>query len=232
MTDIKKRLQSIHNVIEQTKIDVDRSQEQVRLLAVSKTWQADIVRTAANAGQIEFGENYLQEALTKIEALNDLTLTWHFIGPIQSNKTKDIASHFGWVQSVDRLKIAKRLNQQRPDDFLPLQICIQINIDDETSKAGIKATELFEFAEQITSFDKLNLRGLMFIPTKTNDPAQQAATFQKAKALFDQLQLQYPAVDTLSMGMTADMQAAIAAGSTMIRVGTGLFGQRNTTAKK
>jgi hypothetical protein len=232
MTDIKKRLQSIHNVIEQTKIDVQRSHEQVRLLAVSKTWPAETVRIAAMAGQTEFGENYLQEALNKIVALNDLRLTWHFIGPIQSNKTKDIANYFDWVQSVDRLKIAKRLNEQRPEDLTPLQICIQINIDDETSKAGIKPEDLFDFATEITALTKLKLRGLMFIPAKTDDAQQQAKTFQKANALFEQLKAQYPDIDTLSMGMTADMQAAIAEGSTMIRVGTGLFGQRNSTEKK
>lgn len=136
------------------------------------------------------------------------------------------------MQSVDRLKIAKRLNEQRPEDLTPLQICIQINIDDETSKAGIKPEDLFDFATEITALTKLKLRGLMFIPAKTDDAQQQAKTFQKANALFEQLKAQYPDIDTLSMGMTADMQAAIAEGSTMIRVGTGLFGQRNSTEKK
>ncbi len=232
MTDIKNRFQSIHNVIQQTKIDAQRENDPVELLAVSKTWPAEIVRVAAMSGQKQFGENYLQEALMKIEALADLDLFWHFIGPIQSNKTKEIAHHFDWVQSIDRLKIAKRLNDQRPTDMPPLQICIQINIDDEASKSGIKTTEVMSFAEQLQQFEQLNLRGLMFIPTKTDNQEKQIETFNQAKALFDDLKTKFNHIDTLSMGMTADMQTAINAGSTMIRVGTGLFGQRNTISKK
>ena len=228
MTDIKNRLKSLENVIQQAKIAANRKDELVDLLAVSKTWPAEKLKIAAEAGQKQFGENYLQEALTKIEELADLNLTWHFIGPIQSNKTKDIAQHFDWVQSVDRLKIAKRLNEQRPDGLPKLNICIQINIDDEASKSGISAEQLLEFAVELQQYDKLQLRGLMFIPAKTSDSKQQLATFEHAKNLFKQLQAKFDNIDTLSMGMSGDMEAAIQAGSTMVRVGTALFGQRNT----
>lgn len=228
MTDIKNRLKSLENVIQQAKLAANRENEHVDLLAVSKTWPADKLRLAAEAGQRQFGENYLQEALSKINELADLNLTWHFIGPIQSNKTKDIAQHFDWVQSIDRLKIAKRLNEQRPKTEPPLQICIQVNIDDEDSKSGINADQLTTFANQIQQFENLQLRGLMFIPTKSSDPQQQLNTFKLAHNLFIDLKAKFDNIDTLSMGMSGDMEAAITAGSTMVRVGTGLFGQRHT----
>lgn len=232
MTDIKNRLKSLENVIQQAKTAANRQVEQVDLLAVSKTWPAEKLRIAAEAGQKQFGENYLQEALTKIKELADLDLTWHFIGPIQSNKTKDIANNFDWVQSIDRLKVAKRLNDQRANDLPRLQICIQINIDDEASKSGINPRELDAFVSELEQLERLQLRGLMFIPAKTDNPQQQIATFEQAKSLFKQLQLKFNNIDTLSMGMSRDLEAAIHAGSTMVRVGTALFGQRNTTTKK
>ena len=231
MIDIKKRLQSLHNTINQAEIQAQRPQNSVQLLAVSKTWPAELLRQAAAAGQICFGENYLQEALIKINALADLDLQWHFIGPIQSNKTKDIAQHFNWVQSVDRIKIAQRLNKQRPDALPALNVCVQVNIDAEKTKSGTSAAELNLLVQKINQLDRLVLRGLMVIPTKTDDLEQQHSAFQRAHQLFTDLQDQYATVDTLSMGMTADMNPAIAQGSTMIRVGTGVFGQRHTPSE-
>lgn len=226
MIEIKKRLQSLNNTINQAEMQAHRPQGYVQLLAVSKTWPAEILRQAANAGQICFGENYLQEAITKINALSDLDLQWHFIGPIQSNKTKVIAQNFSWVQSVDRLKIAQRLNKQRPEYLPPLNVCIQVNIDNEDSKSGVLPTEVMSLAQEIMLLERLKLRGMMAIPTKTNNIDQQQSAFQRAHDLFIALQIQYPDVDTLSMGMSNDLSAAIAQGSTMVRVGTGLFGQR------
>ncbi|OUR64898.1 YggS family pyridoxal phosphate enzyme [Methylophaga sp. 42_25_T18] len=231
MIDIKKRLQSLHNTINQAETQAQRPQNSVQLLAVSKTWPAELLRQAANAGQICFGENYLQEALIKIKALADLDLQWHFIGPIQSNKTKDIAQHFSWVQSVARIKIAQRLNKQRPDTLPALNVCVQVNIDDEKTKFGTSAAELDLLVDEIDQLDRLVLRGLMVIPTKTDNIEQQHSAFQRAHQLFTKLQDQYPTIDTLSMGMTADMNSAITQGSTMIRVGTGIFGQRHTPAE-
>jgi hypothetical protein len=228
MTNIKNRLIDIKNNIEQCESSANRADHSVKLLAVSKTWSADILREAAEAGQQCFGENYLQEALEKINALSDLKLEWHFIGPIQSNKTKDIATHFDWVQSLDRIKIARRLNEQRPEGLYPLQVCIQINIDNEQTKSGIDITSVEDFAQQLTKFEHLTLRGLMIIPSKYSSQEQQQASFEKAYVLFKQLKQRYATVDTLSMGMSADMEVAVAAGSTMVRIGTGLFGQRHT----
>ena len=227
MTEIKNRLNSI---IEQIKLAQHSSQKAVnpvKLLAVSKTWSAEKLRQLAQAGQKRFGENYLQEALDKIKALSDLDLEWHFIGPIQSNKTRAIAESFDWVQSVDRLKIARRLSEQRPDNLPLLNICLQVNIDNEASKSGVAASELLSLATEVNNLDRLCLRGLMVIPAKTDNPAQQHAAFAEAYQLFTTLKEHYPSVDTLSMGMTGDMAVAIAEGSTMVRIGTALFGQRH-----
>lgn len=228
MLTIKKRLIDIKNSIELATQSAKRPRNCVQLLAVSKTWPSALLRETAQAGQQCFGENYLQEALIKIEELADLNLEWHFIGPIQSNKTRDIANHFDWVQSVDRFKIAQRLSNQRPPDLPNLNICIQINIDNEASKAGIAIDELLRFAEQINQLERLTLRGLMIIPSKTDVLAQQRASFQKARQVFEQLQSLYPTVDTLSMGMSADMSLAIEEGSTLVRIGTALFGTRTS----
>ncbi|MDE1463307.1 YggS family pyridoxal phosphate-dependent enzyme [Spartinivicinus poritis] len=203
--------------------------QQVKLLAVSKTKPAELIRTAYEAGQTEFGENYLQEALDKQLHLQDLPLTWHFIGPIQSNKTKPIAHHFDWVHSVDRLKIATRLNEARAEiDTLPLNICLQVNISSEASKSGVSLTELPELASAICSLPHLSLRGIMTIPAPTEDQAQQRANFAQLASALQLLQKQLPEapLDTLSMGMSNDLEAAILEGATYVRVGTAIFGRR------
>lgn len=228
MTKIKTQLHTLLDAIEKATNRAQRPQQAVQLLAVSKTWPAENLRQAALAGQHCFGENYLQEALTKIAALSDLDLEWHFIGPIQSNKTKDIATHFDWVQSIDRVKIAQRLSNQRPADLEKLNVCIQVNIDNESSKSGVSVDDVLTLAEHVDQLNNLQLRGLMIIPTKTDNLQQQHHSFQKAQKLYLQLASLYPSVDTLSMGMSSDMAIAIAEGSTMVRIGTALFGQRHT----
>jgi pyridoxal phosphate enzyme (YggS family) len=225
---ITKNLSSVTNHIKNAALQANRDPADVHLLAVSKTWPVQKLRDAASAGLTNFGENYLQEALPKIEQLHDLKLSWHFIGPIQSNKTKDIAHSFDWVQSVDRLKIAQRLANQRPEDRSPLNICIQVNIDDEDTKSGVSETGLFTLASEIAALKQLSLRGLMVIPSKTENLEQQHTAFKRAYTLYQQLAENYPTVDTLSMGMSADMSAAIAEGSTMVRIGSAIFGQRTT----
>ncbi len=198
----------------------------VSLLAVSKTWGAEAVRAAHAAGQTAFGENYIQEAVGKIGALRDLPLQWHCIGPIQSNKTRLVAEHFDWVHSVDRLKIAQRLSEQRPPHLPPLQVCIQVNVDGGETKSGISPQELPALAQAVAALPRLQLRGLMTIPEPAETDAQMRAVHAQAKALFESLRQQGLPLDTLSMGMSADMAAAIAEGSTMVRVGTAIFGRR------
>lgn len=204
-----------------------RSPDSVSLLAVSKTRSADEVRELSLCGQRAFGENYLQEALDKIEALSDLALEWHFIGPIQSNKTRPIAEHFDWVHSVDRLKVATRLSEQRPAQLPPLNICLQVNISGEASKSGCTPDELPALADAVARLPNLRLRGLMAIPKPEDDPERQRAVFAQVRQLLEQLRHRQPALDTLSMGMSADIEAAVLEGSTMVRVGTALFGPRN-----
>jgi pyridoxal phosphate enzyme (YggS family) len=198
----------------------------VQLLAVSKTWGADAVRTAHAAGQTDFGENYIQEAVDKITTLRDLPLVWHCIGPIQSNKTRLVAEHFDWVHSIDRLKIAQRLSEQRPEHLPPLQVCIQVNVDGGDTKSGVSPPELPALAQAVAALPRMRLRGLMTIPEPAETDAQMRAVHRQAKELFEQLRAQGLPLDTLSMGMSADMAAAIAEGSTMVRVGTAIFGQR------
>ncbi|VXC97362.1 putative enzyme [Pseudomonas sp. 8Z] len=197
---------------------------QIGLLAVSKTKPAEAVREAHAAGIRDFGENYLQEALEKQTTLSDLPLIWHFIGPIQSNKTRPIAEHFDWVHSVDRLKIAQRLSDQRPAHLPPLNICLQVNVSGEDSKSGCSPTELAELARTVTALPNLRLRGLMAIPEPTDDIAAQHAAFARLRQLRDDLALD---LDTLSMGMSHDLEAAIAEGATWVRIGTALFGARD-----
>ncbi len=204
-----------------------RAPGSVQLLAVSKTWGADAVRQAHAAGQIDFGENYIQEAVDKITALRDLPLVWHCIGPIQSNKTRLVAEHFDWVHSIDRLKIAQRLSEQRPEHLPPLQVCIQVNVDGGETKSGVSPQELPALAQAVAALPRLQLRGLMTIPEPAETDAQMRAVHRQAKDLFEQLRAQGLPLDTLSMGMSADMAAAIAEGSTMVRVGTAIFGQRD-----
>jgi len=205
----------------------DRAPEAVTLLAVSKTQSADIVREAWHAGQRHFGENYVQEALEKIAALPLPGLVWHFIGPLQSNKTRDIAAHFDWVHSVDRLKIATRLNEQRPAGMAPLNVCIQVNISEEDSKSGVSLAEVEALCEAVQALPRLRLRGLMAIPAPCTDPVQQRAVYAPLAALLRQLQTRFPGMDTLSIGMSGDFAAAIAEGSTLVRVGTAIFGARH-----
>jgi len=196
----------------------------VHLLAVSKTKPAQAVREAYAAGMRDFGENYLQEALGKQAELTDLPLSWHFIGPIQSNKTRAIAENFAWVHSVDRLKIAQRLSEQRPADLPPLNICIQVNVSGEASKSGCTPADLPALAEAISALPRLKLRGLMAIPEPTDDRAEQDAAFATVRDLQGSLDL---GLDTLSMGMSHDLESAIAQGATWVRIGTALFGARD-----
>jgi len=196
----------------------------VHLLAVSKTKPAAAVREAFAAGVRDVGENYLQEALSKQAELTDLPLTWHFIGPIQSNKTRAIAEHFDWVHSVDRLKIAQRLSEQRPEHLPPLNLCLQVNVSGEDSKSGCTPEELPALAQAIAALPRLRLRGLMAIPEPTDDRAAQDAAFARVRELQDSLGL---GLDTLSMGMSHDLESAIAQGATWVRIGTALFGARD-----
>ncbi|KFF45302.1 MULTISPECIES: YggS family pyridoxal phosphate-dependent enzyme [Pseudomonas] len=203
---------------------VQRDASSIHLLAVSKTKPAQAVRDAYAAGMRDFGENYLQEALGKQADLTDLPLSWHFIGPIQSNKTRAIAENFAWVHSVDRLKIAQRLSEQRPADLPPLNICIQVNVSGEASKSGCTPADLPALANAISALPRLKLRGLMAIPEPTKDRAAQDAAFASVRDLQASLNL---ALDTLSMGMSHDLESAIAQGATWVRIGTALFGARD-----
>ena len=198
----------------------------VQLIAVSKTRPPDAIREAWAQGQRMFGENYVQEAVEKINALQDLDIEWHYIGPIQSNKTALIAQNFDWCQSVDRSKIARRLSAQRPDDKPPLNVCVQLNISAEETKSGTDETALWSLADEIATLEHLTLRGLMAIPERQTDFEQQRQSFNRMHALFEQMQHRYNSVDTLSMGMSNDLEAAVAAGSTMVRIGTDIFGAR------
>jgi len=198
----------------------------VQLIAVSKTRPPDAIREAWAHGQRMFGENYVQEAVEKINALQDLDIEWHYIGPIQSNKTALIAQNFDWCQSVDRSKIARRLSAQRPDDKPPLNVCVQLNISAEETKSGTDETSLWSLADEIATLEHLTLRGLMTIPERQTDFEQQRQSFNRMHALFEQMQHRYNSVDTLSMGMSNDLEAAVAAGSTMVRIGTDIFGAR------
>ena len=207
-----------------------RNPASIRLLAVSKTFDAAAVRAVAACGQLAFGENYAQEALDKRAALADLPLEWHFIGPIQSNKTRPIAENFAWVHSVDRLKIAERLSAQRPPGLPPIQVCIEVNVSGEASKGGVAPADLPALAAAVGKLPGIALRGLMAIPAPETDPAAQRAAFRRVRELFDDLVAHGHALDTLSMGMSADLEAAILEGATIVRVGTALFGSRTQHA--
>lgn len=199
----------------------------VSLLAVSKTFPADAVREAYAAGQRCFAESYVQEALDKIAALRDLPIEWHFIGPIQSNKTRAIAENFAWAHSVDRLKIAERLSSQRPPGMPPLQVCLQVNISDESSKSGVAPDDAIKLAGAIAALPNLKLRGLMAVPAPSDDEGAQRAAFAGLRGIFDELNRQGLGLDTLSMGMSHDYKAAIAEGATIVRIGSAIFGNRN-----
>jgi PLP dependent protein len=228
MHNIEKNLIQIKSQIAEAAMAAGRSSDAITLLAVSKTKPVSDILAAYQAGQIDFGENYLQEAELKIQTLADKGIQWHYIGPIQSNKTRKISELFDWVHSVDRYKIAERLSQQRPRTLKPLNILLQVNIDNETSKSGISADQVLPLAEQIAQLPQLKLRGLMAIPSVQNDYQQQCIPFARMQTLLQKLHKQHPECDTLSMGMSGDMQAAIAQGSTLVRIGTAIFGKRNT----
>ncbi|WP_017445216.1 YggS family pyridoxal phosphate-dependent enzyme [Gayadomonas joobiniege] len=203
------------------------SGQHTQLLAVSKTKPVKAIQDAYNAGQRLFGENYVQEGIDKIKTLSNLTdIEWHFIGPLQSNKTRLVAEHFAWVQSVDRFKIAKRLSEQRPSQLGPLNICLQVNISGEETKSGITPDQVLPLAEQVAQLEHLTLRGLMAIPMKTQNVETTQRYFAQLAELYRILGQKYSSVDTLSMGMSNDMQTAIEQGSTMVRVGTAIFGER------
>lgn len=204
----------------------NRNAGSVTLLAVSKTKPDSLIRAAWDAGQRAFGENYAQEAEEKARRLADLSIEWHFIGPIQSNKTRGLAQTMAWVHSIDRLKIAQRLSDQRPEDLPPLNLCLQVKLSDEPSKSGVAPSELPSLAAQILKLPKLRLRGLMAIPAATTDYPEQRKSFNQLQALLFELQKQHAQADTLSMGMSGDLEAAVAEGSTLVRVGTDIFGAR------
>jgi pyridoxal phosphate enzyme (YggS family) len=226
MTTIRANLQSVHERIALSCAAAQRTVGEVRLLAVSKTFGPEAVREAFEAGQRAFGENYIQEAVEKIALLSDLPLEWHCIGPIQSNKTRLVAAQFDWAHTVDRLKVAQRLSEQRPEGKVPLQVCIQVNIDGGPNKSGVAPRDVLPLARELAQLPGLTLRGIMTIPEPAADFDEQLAVHLRAKALFDELRDAGLALDTLSMGMTADLEAAVAAGSTMVRVGTAIFGVR------
>ena len=229
MSETEQRYQAVRERITQAALQAGRKPASVQLLAVSKTFAADQVREVAASGQRDFGENYVQEGVDKIAALKDVPgLVWHCIGPLQSNKTRPVAEHFDWVHSVDRLKIAQRLSEQRPAGLPPLNICLQVNIDGGPTKAGVSPSEALLLAQAVSALPSVVLRGLMTIPDPVEGVDAQVAVHLQAKHLFDELQaaLALPQFDTLSMGMSADLEAAVHAGSTMVRVGTAVFGAR------
>lgn len=226
MTAILSNLQATREAIAKAAIEAHREVSDVHLLAVSKTFPAESIREAYQGGQRAFGENYLQEALDKMALLNDLPLEWHFIGPIQSNKTRSITENFAWVHGVDRLKVAQRLSEQRPANLPPLNICLQVNVSGEESKSGVAMDEAEQLAQEISCLPHLKLRGLMSIPAPASDETEQRVAFAKMRVLLEQLNEQGLGLDTLSMGMSHDFPAAIKEGATIVRVGTAIFGVR------
>ncbi|WGE47929.1 YggS family pyridoxal phosphate-dependent enzyme [Actinobacillus equuli] len=227
---ISQNLSQINQQIQQISQQFNRTN--VRLLAVSKTKPVEAIEEAISAGQTAFGENYVQEGVEKIAYfVQQPNLEWHFIGPLQSNKTRLVAENFDWIQTVDRLKIAERLNAQRPENKAPLNVLIQINISDEASKSGIQPEEVDELAKAISQLPNLRLRGLMAIPKPESEAEQQKIALRKMQQLFDRLQAEFEGIDTLSMGMSDDMQSAIECGSTMVRIGTAIFGARDYSIK-
>lgn len=239
MTTIACNLHQIQARLQQACVDAGRAPDGVALLAVSKTFGPDAVREAALQGQRDFGENYIQEAVEKIAILREMNwkqpaLVWHCIGPIQSNKTRLVAGHFDWAHSVDRLKIAQRLSDQRPGGMAPLQVCLQVNPDGGASKSGVPPEEALALAQAVALLPNLQLRGLMAIPDEAGDFAAQYAVHRRVRQLFDGIAASgapgLEAFDTLSLGMTADLEAAVHAGSTMVRVGRGIFGGRGRAA--
>ncbi|MBI3480914.1 MAG: YggS family pyridoxal phosphate-dependent enzyme [Nitrosomonadales bacterium] len=226
MTTIASNLQAVRDAITSAAAEAGRNAGEVKLLAVSKTFAADALREAYLAGQSSFAESYVQEALDKIAALRELPIEWHFIGPIQSNKTRGIAENFSWVHSVDRLKVAERLSEQRPVHLPALQVCLQVNVSGEASKSGAAPNEVIALAHAIASLPRLKLRGLMAVPAPSADIAAQRQPFAQLRQLREQLNRQGLQLDTLSMGMSHDFSAAIAEGATIVRIGSAIFGNR------
>lgn len=227
MTAIAQNLQAVRRALERAAADAHRPAQDIALLAVSKTFPAAAVREAYQAGQTAFGENYLQEALRKIQALRDLPLEWHFIGPIQSNKTRAIAENFSWVHSVERFNVAERLSAQRPAALPPLNVCVQVNVSNEASKSGVAPEEVEELVHAIAALPRLKLRGLMAIPAPAQGLDAQRRPLARLRELLAQLNAHGFALDTLSMGMSQDMEAAVLEGATIVRVGTAIFGKRD-----
>ena len=227
MTTISANLQAVITRIEDAARQFGRNPDGISLLAVSKTWAASDVREAALAGQQSFGENYVQEGIDKARSLESLGLEWHFIGPLQSNKTRPVAETFDWVHAVDRLKIAERLSEQRPENLPALQVCIQVNVSGEQTKSGVSLDEAAALAHRVAALPRIRLRGLMAIPEPVEDFAEQRIAFRRLREAFEQLNKEGLSLDTLSMGMSHDLEAAIAEGATMVRVGTAIFGERN-----
>ena len=226
MTTIAARLQAVHRRINAAAESAGRSPQSVRLIAVSKTFPPDAIAEAYAAGQVAFGENYLQEALAKMATLSELSLEWHHIGPIQSNKTGQIAEQFAWVHGVDRLKIAQRLSISRPTSLPPLEVCLQVNVSGEETKSGARPEEVLALAKAVCLMPGIRLRGLMAIPEPTADPGLQRSRFRQIRDLKDEIVGCGIALDTLSMGMSDDLEAAIAEGATLVRVGRAIFGER------
>ncbi len=226
MTTISANLQAVRERIGAAARQAGRAPDEICLVAVSKTRPAEDVRAAAAAGQRRFAENYVQEAIAKAELLRDLTLEWHFIGPLQSNKTRAVAETFSWVHSVDRLRIAERLAEQRPPQLPALNVCLQVNVSGEASKSGVAADALPALARAVAALPRLKLRGLMAIPAPAADRAQQRSAFRCLRLAFEELKAAGLPLDTLSMGMTDDLEAAILEGTTLVRVGTAIFGER------
>lgn len=227
MVTIAERLKTAYDEIAQAAKKTARNDEKITLVAVSKKKPLEDIVEAYAQGHREFAESYVQEGVDKVLALKETNdLVWHFIGPIQSNKSKLVAEHFDWVQSIDREKIARRLNEQRPTNMKPIQVLLQVNIDDDDNKSGCQVAQLDELADFVASCEQLNLRGLMAIPKKSDDYQQQFESFKQLHTCFDKLKARYPHIDTLSMGMSGDIEPAIAAGSTMVRMGTAIFGAR------
>ena len=232
MSTINKNLLAVKHHISEVALNASRMPASVSLLAISKSHPALAIIEAAKAGQTAFGENYEQEAVKKMQQVRemapDLHLEWHFVGPVQSNKTRGIATHFDWVHSIDRERIARRLSEQRPPELPPLNVCIQVNISHEASKSGIEDEEaVFELARAVADLPRLKLRGLMAIPEPEEDPDRQHEPFRQLRNLYEKMRSQGYDLDTLSMGMTADMDAAIAQGATIVRIGTAIFGSRD-----
>jgi pyridoxal phosphate enzyme (YggS family) len=224
--DVAGNLSRVRQRIARAAVAANRDPDGIQLLAVSKTKPESMIRDAWSAGQRAFGENYVQEGVAKARSLADLDIDWHYIGPLQSNKTRDVAECFSWVHGIDRLKIARRLSEQRPDQLPALNVCLQVNVSGEASKSGLAVEEVAELARQVSELPRLSLRGLMAIPAPSEDPLAQREPFAALRELLQSLHQEIPTLDTLSMGMSADLEAAVAEGATIVRIGTDIFGAR------